>query len=94
MLDVFEALKVDKSLVTGTHGCRGRWKLIVTVLVRFSNFPWPELVPDDWRIVKVMLIFKRDSMVQPGNCKMVSLISVEVKLLVKNLRDRINLHVH
>ena len=50
-------------------------------------------VPEDWRIAKVVPLFKKGSRDNSGNYRPVSLTSVVGKLLEKILRDRIYAHL-
>ena len=50
-------------------------------------------VPEDWRIVDVVPIFKKGNRDSPRNYRPVSLTSVVGKLMEKILRDRIYEHL-
>ena len=49
-------------------------------------------IPKDWKIAKVVPIFKKGSKTDPGNYRPVSLTSTVCKLLEKIVRDRIESH--
>lgn len=76
-----------------TQGYWGSWQKRLP-----SHFPFPLSwitweVPDEWRLVNVMLIYKKGWMEDLGNCKHVSLISVLRKVMEQIILSEITKRV-